>query len=1084
MEGPFHPIIQQQIDSIWKDKLLDKETLKLLQNINRSIISIEGDRELNVNNGNSSASGFIDGQTAKEELEKRFENLFNYSSIGMAITDLNGKLLDMNRQMEVITGYTKEELQAMGIWDLNHPDDNTKNQELFQKLLAGDVSSYVHRKRYIHKCGKIVYVVVTASKFIDPKTLQPQIMAQVQDVSELVTERTRLADERHRFEEMIWATEASTWEWNIQTGEAKFSDNFAELLGYSPQELFPLDINSWTKLIHPEDRKKSDQLLQNHLKGKSDYFQSEIRLKHKNGSWVWVLNRGKIGKRLPDEKPSLMFGVQLEITNEVRMRKRLEETSLIFDQAQAIANLGSWRWRIAKNKVYWSDSIFNIFKDEEVFNGMSYQEYFRLEHPGDKKKLAGASKKAMDELSTFEVEHRVVLKNNQVKWLLAKGGLVMDDDGNAEELYGILRDITKEKLIEEELRTSKEQYQLLADNGHEIISLLNLDGSYAYCSPALVHLTGFSPSDFVEGKIRFWDMAYVMDVETLYDAFQASMANVGETYTARGRFQDVEGNFKWYEKSFKAVADERGNILFVRALKQDIEKQLEYEQRLKDTNIALEESLEKLKLASQAKENFLSIMSHEIRTPLNSVIGLTNLLLRRNPREDQYEIIKTLKSSSDNLMHLVNDILDYNKIQAGKVELEFIAFRLSHFLSHLYNSFKQLAEERNLDFRVKSDPQIPDILIGDVTRLNQIFTNLINNAIKFTRQGTVTVEATLRSLNDSYCSVAFDIIDTGIGIASDKLDTIFEPFQQSEANVSRQFGGTGLGLSIVKNLVQMFGGGLSVESTVGQGSVFTIVIDFKISHYIGEVEVTKNKPRELSQKLNVLYVEDVESNRFLVQNLLDDNGMHCHLAFSGEDALKKTLETKFDVILMDIQMPGMDGYLATDKIRSQEGGKNRETPIIAFTAEPFSEKLKAKVLSHKIQDVITKPFEIDAFVEKINMISGKNSEEKDAITLGFYEKAFNGDKAKLKHIKGAVIEDVSSFINNFKEAENRQSVSDMRAEIHRIRPIMKNIGAVRLVNLLDQFKLHEEYSAELVKMSSNVEKIVKNAIEEIEKLEY
>jgi signal transduction histidine kinase/DNA-binding response OmpR family regulator len=507
-------------------------------------------------------------------------------------------------------------------------------------------------------------------------------------------------------------------------------------------------------------------------------------------------------------------------------------------------------------------------------------------------------------------------------------------------------------------------------------------------------------------------------------------------------------------------------------------------------NALLEKSLTDLKEASHAKENFMSIISHEIRTPLNSVIGLSNLLLRRNPRKDQEEVVQTLKNSADNLLHLVNDILDFNKIQAGKVDLEFADFSFNKFLQQLHAMFATAAEDKGLTFRVKADPRIPDMLVGDVNRLTQIFNNLLSNAIKFTHRGQVTVDANLNSVDHDICNLTIEVKDTGIGIAADKVETIFQPFEQGDVDVTRKYGGTGLGLTIVKNLVHLFNGKISLISTPGQGSVFSVQIAFKLAlpdRNEPTIEKHPFKFRKANKPVNVLYVEDVKSNRFLIKNLLVDAGHTCVTASSGNAALKITAAQPFDLILMDIQMPGMDGYSATQAIHNQPDGQNRNTPVVAFTAEPFSEQLKSKMIAHGIADVITKPFEPETLLDKVVQYSsahqGVNGGQK-LISFAFYEYAFNSNAEQLNEIKEILKQDLTEFEQNFTAKSNDQDLPGMREEIHRIRPIIKNLKCEELIVLFDSLRLQESYSQNLSPVAMQVSSTVRKIMDEVALLEY
>ncbi len=401
--------------------------------------------------------------------------------------------------------------------------------------------------------------------------------------------------------------------------------------------------------------------------------------------------------------------------------------------------------------------------------------------------------------------------------------------------------------------------------------------------------------------------------------------------------------------------------LRMRAIKNQNRKLEELvDMRTKELQIANHElvSMEKM------KENMLAVMSHEIRTPLNSMIGLTHVLKRRNPRSDQTEIIDTLKTSGDHLLHLVNDVLDYNKIQAGKLDLEVLHFNLIDILKQLHSMFTRIAEEKNIHFGVQLSTSLPALLIGDPTRLLQILSNLVSNAIKFTNEGTVTLYARTIDQSGQTCTIEFKVEDTGIGIPADKLHLLYEPFSQLRPDAHRQYGGSGLGLLIVKNLVEAMKGTVAFESIPDKATTVTVTIPFTIEFDIvtHDQNISESKLETL-KGLRILYTEDVKSNQFLVKTLLADHEIDCDIANDGSETIAKISEKEFDVILLDVQLPDMDGFELTGKIRSDVQSKNKKTPIILFSAHTGINDEKIK--SCGANDIIGKPFQPEDLLLKI-----------------------------------------------------------------------------------------------------------------------
>jgi len=385
---------------------------------------------------------------------------------------------------------------------------------------------------------------------------------------------------------------------------------------------------------------------------------------------------------------------------------------------------------------------------------------------------------------------------------------------------------------------------------------------------------------------------------------------------------------------------------------------------LKVKNEELTSTHIQLKRAAQAKEEFLANMSHEIRTPMNAVVGLTNVLLDENPRPDQIENLQTLQFSATNLLHLINDILDFSKIESGKVKIERIPFSLEGLIRDILETFRVTSVKSQVDLRSRMElMELSNQLIGDPTRLTQILTNLLSNALKFTREGHVELDCRLTELNREEATIFFEVRDTGIGIPQEKLDQIFESFTQANDSTTRLFGGTGLGLTITKKLIELQGGKIAVESEIGQGSSFYFTLSFPLS----EKSVSLRNPgttqisKEGLEGIRVLVAEDNKINQMVAKKILTKWGIHLTMADDGIEALRMVQEQPFDLILMDINMPNMDGYEATLKIR-ELGGAYAEMPIIALTASIYT-AIAEDAAKVGLSDFVGKPFRPEELFE-------------------------------------------------------------------------------------------------------------------------
>ena len=522
-------------------------------------------------------------------------------------------------------------------------------------------------------------------------------------------------------------------------------------------------------------------------------------------------------------------------------------------------------------------------------------------------------------------------------------------ENSSQELYKVNR-LLQDDVALKSIEVEKAQARLehIVNNVRNVIFQTNLKGEWVYLNCAWEQLSGYK----VEESLGKYYADFLMGSdEGDFIGLQSLVANKDGFLHKVLPIRSRDGEKKWIDISVRLTRDKDGRPDGTIGNIADVTE-------LKNSEIDLRLAKERLSRANKAKETFLSTMSHEIRTPLHGVIGIANILMIEDHLPSQTENLNTLLFSAQHLLGLINDLIDINKIQSGKIEFESSEFDFNTLLQGLRKSFGYNAQEKGIRFVIKKDETIPNVLIGDSTRLLQVLTNLIGNAMKFTTEGRVVLDLEVVEESKEEIKILFQVKDTGIGIKKENLDKIFERFTQAESSTTRKYGGTGLGLTICKSLLVQQGTDLQVESTYGKGSNFHFELDFKKTD-----RFKLNAPAFMDlqpsySEMNdctVLVAEDNQVNIRVIKRLLDKWKVGYTIVENGQEALDALDENEYNLILMDIQMPVMDGYTATEIIRARTDKKYHDIPIIALTASADVE-IQRKAKASGISDFMSKPF--------------------------------------------------------------------------------------------------------------------------------
>ena len=609
-----------------------------------------------------------------------------------------------------------------------------------------------------------------------------------------------------------------------------------------------------------------------------------------------------------------------------------------------------------------------------------------------------------------------------------------------------------------------------------------------YVNDAFTHITGYEASEVIGRNPRF-----LQGKNTDRNTLAAISESLQAGLTFRGELQNYskDGRSYWLDISIVPIRDESGRITHYAAIERDISEQKAAKatlentlKKLKRSNLRMEamtrdlqESLEKAEEANKAKGDFLANMSHELRTPMNGVLGMAHLLADTALTTDQMEMVSTINGSAENLLMLLNDILDFSKIEAGALMLEHIAYDLKGAITNAVNLLRPQADKKSIVLEMECEPNIPAHVWGDPGRMHQIIVNLLGNAVKFTSQGHVRLVARVQEMGDDEI-LHISVEDTGIGIPAHKIGDMFKKFSQVDASVTRKFGGTGLGLAITKQLVTLMGGRIGVESAEGKGSTFWFAVPLKPAEASEVLRTEEGRGfyciaaehlRPIGEA-KVLLVEDYPVNQVFARKLLAKFGV-CHIdtAENGAQALLKYRSHVYDIIFMDCQMPELDGYQTTEKIRLMEEGTPLHTPIVAMTANAMMGD-REKCLKAGMDDYLSKPlraqhlkkvletwFLLDSDKARVSLDDPARSlsaPEEVPVDLDQLRIFTDGDPQEERALAQLFLEQAQSMIDILQNSTARENSETWKSAAHRFKGSSGNLGAMRLHHLCRRAEAH------------------------------
>ncbi len=676
--------------------------------------------------------------------------------------------------------------------------------------------------------------------------------------------------------------------------------------------------------------------------------------------------------RVPRSRPSdamleqlkLLAGMAADILDQDAATRVIDEQLGVLRMAEQMSGVGTWRLEAASRVAEWSDEVFRIHGVSRDTFDPGFNNAIDFYHPDDRAEVTACVTRAMETGEPYHFKLRIVRGDGEERIVVSRGMAERDPHGAVVAIYGVFQDVTEAETAHARIVESEARYRMLADGANDIIVSYGIDGIVTYVSPSIETVCGRAPADVLGRPVT--DLILPEDVPALAEAFRAMVkAPPGEiTRGVRYRGGVQLDPVQWLEASTSVIRDETGRVVSFHDVVRDVTET----KRLEDELIAARDVAE---AAARVKSEFLANMSHELRTPLTSVIGFSDLLkASNNLPEAERRYADRIATGSEALLSVINDILDYSKLEAQAVGLDPVAFDPAAMARGAAAMVEGQCATKGLSLRVYAASDLPASIMGDEGRIRQVALNFLSNAVKFTGSGEVGL-----SVSRAGDRLRVEVSDSGIGIAAEKIDTLFERFTQADASTTRVYGGTGLGLAISRRLIELMGGEIGAHSRSGEGSTFWF--EMPLIEAERDADATPEIAAALPPGLRILMADDAPANRELVRIVLEAWGVELDTVCDGVEAVQAISARAYDLVLMDVHMPVMDGMDATRAIRALDG-RAAKTPILALTANVQPEQVEA-CRNAGMDGHVGKPIQVGVLIEAMTrVLAGRPAVDRQA----------------------------------------------------------------------------------------------------------
>jgi two-component system, sensor histidine kinase len=1002
--------------------------------------------------GNERIIGTNTDITARKKAEEEYKRISVVASAnenGVVFTDTEGRITWTNEGFIQLTKFNREEIIGNTPFDLckGPLSDRGVMREMVNDFLQGH--SFNSELIHYRKDGSWFWGRSRGQAVTDENGKVIQYFAIVDDISKEKASQKKLKEYEERLKIALSNVGDNYWEHNFKTNKTFFSNAADNILGYKTEE-FTDEANLWWRMVYPEDRKILEENDAKYQSGTIDHHSHEYRMIHKDGSVHWVLDRGVVTEKDDEGKPAKIIGTHIDITQqkelEVELSRRANQFKSLSENIPGVIYEYEFRKDGTEGLRYVSPAMEHIF-------GITPAEFYQFQqyiHPDDVEPILLKRKHSRETLQPFYAEARLVTVQRGMIWYSVTSSFSYYTPEGAAVFTGFMLNITERKNADNALRINEEKYRSIIANMN--LGLLEVDNqeiirasNHSFCA-----MSGYSMEELI-GKKASDLFAKGSNEELLELKNERRKKGISDAYEMA--VQIKSGLMKWWLISGAPRYNDKGELVGSIGIHLDITEQ-------KMLELELLEAREQAESSASAKQVFLANMSHEIRTPMNAILGMGRQLQKTALDETQKFYLDTINNAGEHLMVIINDILDISKIEAGKLALESISFSMCEVVKSAVDVMQHRASEKGILVSCSSDGKIAAALKGDPYRLKQILFNLVGNSVKFSDKGVVNIDCALRSESEGLQLVEITVSDNGIGMDKNYLDNLFQSFTQEDKSVSRKYGGTGLGMTITKQLTELMGGTIDVKSEKNVGTTIKLTIPFSLGLenelVADETVITDNS---ILKGKKILLVEDNEINRLVASITLNQHGADIVEAINGVEAVEAVKSMSFDLVLMDMQMPLMDGLEATKIIRNELQSK---VPVIALTANAIKGE-SDKCFAAGMNDFISKPFEELALIGLISKwlnkdigisIAVKKQEVKTALyDLSGLQALSSGNESFVKKILDLFMEQAQASLTEFELAKQENNFAAIKSLAHKIKPSFDSLGVVSLKDKLNTIEM-------------------------------